>query len=155
MTVSLRHVGLYPNEFAFPLLYDLLKERDDTINVEHTELPSYEDHVAYCLRHGLIGRWWFVLDGDEIVGMVECRKDNAVGIFIFKKHQGKGYGPRALEALISEVSPHRDRLRSIKTDVNIAGRGPFLARINAKNARSIAMFEKAGFKLKSLTYELA
>jgi hypothetical protein len=92
MTVSLRYVSEYPDDIAFPLLYELLKERDDTINIDHSELPSYEDHVAHCRKCLIMGRRrWFVLSGEEIIGLVEYLVDlNTVGVFIFKKYQGSG-----------------------------------------------------------------
>lgn len=150
--IELKPVHTFPNEVAFPFLYELLKERDDTVNVHHQELPSYEAHVAFCLRHGMTGQWWIVMAGNEMAGMVSCtggKGGSDVGVFILKKFQGKGYGEAAMRAMMALRDPHQKHLAELRV-----GMGPYHATINAKNKRSIAMFEKLGFKPKYHVYEL-
>lgn len=134
-------------------LYELFLERDETINISG-ERPSYEDHCKYVDRIGIAIWWDFIIVDDEIVGTVSCTKDkNELGVFIFKEYQGKGYGSAAVKAMMEKVAQHREVLRSIDMP-NIAGRGNFIARINAKNKKSQSMFEGLGFVPKHITYEL-
>ena len=147
---------IYGDTAAYRTLYELLKERDDTVNVEATSLPTYEQHVTHCnwfLSGYNWGHWSLIQSDGEIVGAVSCTAKNELGIFIFKKHQGRGYGPKAVLMMIEEIRRERDALEHMPVTGG-ANRCSFKAKINAKNKKSQSMFEGLGFVPQHITYEL-
>jgi RimJ/RimL family protein N-acetyltransferase len=123
----------------------LLKERDETTNISHKGLPDFEAHRAF-VESKPYADWCFIevdhwKDGDcfdLVVGACYLSKQDEIGVFIFKAHQGKGYGWRAVKALIDKHGPRR-----------------YLANINPRNERSAELFSRMGFKLIQHTFELA
>jgi RimJ/RimL family protein N-acetyltransferase len=126
------------------LLYELLKQRDETTNISHKGLPDFEAHRAF-VESKPYADWCFIeIDHwkngdcfDLVVGACYLSKQDEIGIHIFKAHQGKGYGLRAVKALIEKHGPKR-----------------YLANINPRNERSAKMFGGLGFMLIQQTYEL-
>ncbi len=131
--VSLISIHARPDRAT--LLYELLKERDDTINVSHATLPEWDKHVAFVDSNPYL-HWYFIQgSNDLIVGSCYLTQQNELGVFIFKAHQGKGYGRRALELIMQRFGKRR-----------------YLANINPRNERSISLFSRLGFHVLQHTY---
>jgi RimJ/RimL family protein N-acetyltransferase len=122
------------------ILYLLLCERDETTNISHKWLPEYDAHVDF-VESKPYAAWYFIEDSysshSVILGACYLSKQDEIGIHIFKAHQGKGHGWRAVKALIDKHGPRR-----------------YLANISPRNERSAEMFSRMGFKLIQHTYEL-
>ena len=93
-----------------------------------------EEHIQF-LQSKPYEAWYFI--GEEPLGAIYLTRQNEIGIFIFRKHQGKGYGEKAIKSLIAKHGERR-----------------YLANINPNNSKSIKLFDNLGFKLISQTYEL-
>jgi RimJ/RimL family protein N-acetyltransferase len=119
------------------ILYLLLCERDETTNISHKGwLPEYDAHVDF-VESKPYADWCIIEINGDPVGACYLSKQDEIGIFILKAYQRKGYGRRAVQALVSKHGPRR-----------------FLANINPRNERSAEMFSRMGFKLVQHTYEL-
>jgi RimJ/RimL family protein N-acetyltransferase len=117
------------------LLYDLLGERDASINISHRQMPSFGDHVRFIEGRPYYD-WNFVYVGDEIVGAIYLTDADEIGIFVYGKHRGLGYGRKAIIALMDKH-----------------GRRRYLANINPRNDPSRALFVSLGFAVCQHTYE--
>jgi RimJ/RimL family protein N-acetyltransferase len=115
-------------------LYELLKERDPSVNISHRKMPSFEDHVAFVDSRPY-SEWFIIFVMERPVGSIYLSKQNEIGVFIAKSEQGRGYGKSAVRLLM---------------DINPSKR--FLANVAPGNTRSMAMFERLGFELIQLTF---
>jgi RimJ/RimL family protein N-acetyltransferase len=121
---------------AVLFLYELMKERDPSVNISHRKMPTFEEHSAFV--KGCPYRAWFILVyNDYAAGAVYLSHKGELGIFIKTEYQGFGIGKSAIRRMMQKFP--RDR---------------FLANINPNNRRSILMFENMGFKHLQNTYEL-
>lgn len=129
---------------AARILYKLLLEREgrDDVNISHKAPPPFEQHRDFVANHPY-GAWYLVWSGPVIVGSVYLTKPprqsiagNEFGIFIFAEHQGKGYARAALQEVIKRHGP-----------------GRYLANINPRNSKSLALFTSEGFSLCQFTFE--
>jgi RimJ/RimL family protein N-acetyltransferase len=127
---------VYKTSGSIETLYELLKERDDTVNISHKELPSFCYHVMF-VEHRPYAKWFLIMAEGERVGSIYLSRQGEIGVFIFKAHQGKGYGTAAIKALMAQEPGHR-----------------FLANVNPANDRSADLFKGLGFKLIQHTYEV-
>lgn len=133
--VSLSSVYGHPDRFE--ILFALMKERTKKVNISHRALPSWKDHVKF-VESRPYKAWYFILGAaGEVAGGVYLSKTAEIGVFVFRKHRGRGYGPRAVELLMKKHPEKR-----------------FLANINPKNEASIEFFENMGFRHIQNTYEL-
>jgi RimJ/RimL family protein N-acetyltransferase len=130
--ISLTSVYERPDRHS--ILLKLLYERDPSINISHKKLPTWEQHVQFVESHPYQA-WYFI--GKEPKGACYLSHQNEIGIFLFGSHQGKGYGPQVIQALIEKHGP-----------------GRYLANVNPRNERSAEMFYRMGFTLIQHTYEL-
>jgi len=130
--MKLISIRKYPDSERF--LYKLLKERDGTINIHHTKLPSYRQHCKFI--RSAKRDWYIILVHNQPVGTVYLTDKNELGIFISKSHQGHGYSTIALN-MIRQEHP----------------RDQYLAHINPLNKKSRQLFSKLGFTLIEETYE--
>ena len=121
------------NDHTF--LYELLKSRDPKTNISHKSMPSFKEHVKF-VKSKPYNSWYIVIFEKSKIGSVYLSKQNEIGIFISKKHRGKGFGKLALDKLI-EMSPD----------------SRYLANVNPKNSKSINFFKNNKFKLIQHTYE--
>lgn len=117
-------------------LYRLLQERTEATNISHRKMPSWRAHLRFFKSRPY--RAWYLIDvGGEIVGAIYLSQANEIGVFLFRTHQGRGLGSEAVKAIVKRHPRKR-----------------FLANINPRNERSIAMFEALGFRHLQNTYEL-
>jgi RimJ/RimL family protein N-acetyltransferase len=135
--MELRKVNLQKDaEF----LYEMLKERDDSINISHSTLPSFEDHFTFIAEEPY--KYWFIINviGEYMehrVGNIYLTHNNELGIFILKKYQRNGYAIKALRMIIEQTKEKY-----------------YLANINPKNKPSIMLFAKLNFEHIQNTYKL-
>lgn len=136
MKSALRLSSVYSTPQAVEILYRLMAERERKVNISHHELPTMAGHRKFVRSRPYKG--WFVLfDGKDAVGATYLSKNDEIGLFIFKKYRGRGYGAQAAELLMKKF-PRVKR---------------FLANINPANGRSIQFFKRRGFRHIQNTYE--
>lgn len=128
--------SVYRTPDAATYLYALLTEREPTQNISHRGMPTVTQHLAF-VRSNPYKEWHLIEAGREIVGAVYLTRAAEIGIFIFKAHQGRGYGKRAVQLLRQRHPGER-----------------LLANVNPANKRSRRMFEKIGGTLLQVTYAL-
>src|SRR6267143_2513334 len=119
-----------------PFLYELLKERDPTVNISHKKMPTYENHLKFVMSKPY-SKWYIIKSKSQRVGSIYLSKQNEIGIFIKNGMQGKGIGKKAMQLLMKKNPRTR-----------------YLANVNPKNIKSIDFFKKNGFRLIQYTYEL-
>lgn len=129
-------VSVYDNPLAAAHLYQLLKERDESVNISHRAMPTWDEHLRFVASIPYAA--WYLIDVDgEMVGATYLTRQDEIGIFIFRAYQGRGFGKQAV-TLLTEAHPRQH----------------YLANINPDNHRSISMFTGMGFGLLQQTYEL-
>jgi len=117
-------------------LYDLLCERTPEQSISHRKMPSMSQHRAFVESHPY--QYWALVEVDgTVVGSVYLTRANEIGIAIYKKHRGKGYGPEAVRMLMEYMGPRE-----------------YLANVNPLNEASARMFKKLGFAVCQHTYRL-
>lgn len=128
---------VYEHDESCKILYDLLSERTPEQSISHRKMPTWDEHVEFFNSRPY--KEWYLIQNKRIEYEPECSvieqvgscyltKQNEIGIFIFNKHQGNGYG----KASVKELMTRND--------------GPFLANINPRNFVSQGMFESLGFE---------
>lgn len=125
--------SVYARHDRHTLLYRLLEDRDETVNISHRGMPWYGDHMDF-VDSKPYEAWYFI--GEKPYGAIYLSKQNEIGIFLFSQHRGKGIAPRAIKALME-----------------MHGKRRYLANINPKNEGSASLFAALGFKLIQHTYE--
>lgn len=127
---------VYAQPHSPSILYDLLNERtgDATVNISHRAFPPWAEHVEF-IESRPYAYWYLLRVGTACVGAVYLTKADEIGVHIFRKYHGNGYGGEAVEMLIKR-HPRR----------------AYKANINPANERSIALFQKLGFRLLQQTY---
>ncbi len=115
-------------------LFDLLKQREGTVNISHKSLPDWEEHLQYVKKHDYQS-WDIIWVENTRIGNIYLTKNDEIGIFIDKKLQFHGYGSKALEEFMKKNGKKR-----------------YLANINPTNYKSIQFFGKNGFTHIQNTY---
>lgn len=135
---------VYSTPGASDVLWELMLEREGehTSNISFT-MPTREEHEAFIMRSPF-AHWYLIEQDGEYLGYVSASWRNEIGIVLFKAHRGQGYGREALEKLFSIAFPLK----------GVAGDFPshFVANVNPKNERSIALFQSLGFELVQQVY---
>jgi len=143
--ITLKEVSIEDSEILYELLKERSTENDEYINISHRQLPSYKKHLAF-IQTRPYAIWNLIMDGKEPIGSISLTWRNEIGIVLFKKHRGEGYGKMALSLFLDTYKP----LPAVPSERN----GNFLANINPKNKASITLFQSVGFKHIQNTYEL-
>lgn len=133
----IRLLSVHRTPGAVDVLYKLLLEREQHVSISHKKMPTLSEHRAF-VRSKPYKAWYLIADGKDFVGATYLSKQNEIGLFIFKKFRGKGYGKRATAALM----------------IKHAAVKRFLANVAPSNPRSIGFFKGMGFKHIQNTYEL-
>tara|TARA_B100001758_G_C17924425_1_gene360233 strand:- start:115 stop:516 length:402 start_codon:yes stop_codon:yes gene_type:complete len=108
-------------------LYELLKQREGSVNISHRSTPEWQTHVEY-IENNSYQSWDIILVDGVKVGNIYLTERDEIGIFIDKKYQSKGYGSIAIEKFMKKNGKKR-----------------YLANINPTNYKSIQFFGKHGF----------
>jgi len=119
----------------YSFLYKLLKNRDPKANISHKVMPIYQEHTKF-VKSKPYKVWYIVYLGNTKVGSVYLSRQNEIGIFLLKKHQGKNIGQKTLQLLMQKNPQKR-----------------YLANVNPKNYKSVSFFKKNKFRLIQHTYE--
>lgn len=122
------------------ILWELLEERPAEACISHRKMPTWDEHHRFVFS--LPYKAWYIIEigetvGECPVGCVYLTRQDEIGISIYKRHQGKGYGPQAIKLLMAE---HPEVTR-------------FLANVAPYNARSLNVFEDLGFNIIQHTLE--
>ena len=137
MNNPVRLVSVYSVKDAKEILYRLLSRRPKRVNISHRKMPSPRQHAAF-VRSKPYQAWYLIRTvSGEFAGGIYLSKAGEIGIFLFKEHQGRGYGKQAVEALMKKH-------RSVKR---------FLANVSPNNPHSINFFKELRFKHVQNTYE--
>ena len=128
-------IDVYKHKNSAELLYQLLQEREHHQCISHKELPSFINHLRFFDSKPYLA-WYLVELGGIVIGSTYLTKDREIGIFLFKEHQGKSLGAKAVQ-LLMDTHP-----------------GRFLANIAPTNPGSAEFFRNMGFKPIQHTYEL-
>jgi RimJ/RimL family protein N-acetyltransferase len=116
------------------ILYQLLEEREPDTSISHKAMPSWDEHVRFVESKPY--QAWYFIEDDGIAGACYLSKQDEIGVFVFKHHQGRGCGTWAIMAIMLKH-----------------GRRRYLANINPCNTRSAEIFRNLGFKQIQATYE--
>lgn len=120
-------ISVYERPDRHTLLFRLLTERGDEVNISHKEMPTYGCHVMFVDSQPYEA-WYFICD-PEPVGACYLSHQKEIGVFVFAEHQKKGYAREAVKALIEKHGP-----------------GRYLANVSPRNEASRFLFNGLGFK---------
>lgn len=123
-------------ESAPDILFDLLKERTQEQSISHKKMPSMREHLDF-IDSNPYSIWClcFTDEDDICIGSIYLTRSKEVGLFIFKEHQGKGYGKRIFKEFIDKFSSY-----------------PVLANINPENEQALGFWKSLGGKTLQFTY---
>lgn len=121
-------------------LYELLKERTPIESISHKEMPSFEQHGRF-VRSKPYEHWYLIRSSAEFryddLGSIYLTRQDEIGLHLFTRHRGCGYGTMAMLELMKLCPRHR-----------------YLANINPMNGISKDFFAKHGFAPIQVTMEL-
>lgn len=125
------------NDSDLRLLYQLLLERDESINISHRKMPTFEEHRAFVESKPY--RLWKIVEHSGVaIGAIYLSQQSEIGSFLLKAHQNSGLGTEMISQFIEFVRPLTRQV---------------YANINPQNARSIHIYsEKLGFSHLQNTY---
>lgn len=132
----MKQVSLKPvDRHDYSFLYRMLKERDPVANISHGKMPTWEQHLHFCITNPQ-QRWWrIVMSGNKKIGQCYVTGRDEIGIELLKEYQNQGLGKMVL------------------TLIKIYHIGCRLfANISPKNKISQKFFKQNGFKLIQQTY---
>jgi RimJ/RimL family protein N-acetyltransferase len=121
------------------ILYDLLAERPIEANISHKQMPNFSEHLSFVAYHdpkseyagvGAYEDWCLIENDADILGSIYLTTRYEIGVAIFSKYQGKGFGTQAVQMLMAKH-----------------GKRAYLANVAPTNPRSRKMFEKLGFRV--------
>jgi RimJ/RimL family protein N-acetyltransferase len=125
-------------------LYKMLGERDESVNITHKKMPSYEMHKKFVLETNPYDGWYIIMLESKKTGNIWIEDNNDIGWFIKKEFQNLGIPIKAFEIL-----------------KKLHKRDFYIGKNNLKNIRACRLLEKMGFTLKNtsvndemITYEL-
>ena len=116
-------------------LYDLLKERDPSVNISHKKIPTYAQHKKFVISKPY-SKWYILEYNRKKIGSIYLSKQNEIGIFLKKEYHGLGFAHEALKQIMKKNSRKR-----------------FLANVSPKNKKSMKFFKQNNFQLIQYTYE--
>lgn len=133
------------------ILYDLLAERDPSVNISHKKMPTWGEHLAFIASEPYA--FWYLVEGPSVVddddveiepgsilGSVYLTRADEIGVAVFETYRrlpGRFFGRSAVR-LLMETHPRK----------------VYYANINPANEPSRKMFEKLGFKKIQETFAL-
>ena len=126
--------SVYERPDRAQLLFQLLEERGPDVSISHKAMPTWDEHVRFVESRPY--QAWYFIEAEGVVGACYLSKQDEIGVFVFNAHQGKGYGPWAIEAIMLKHGKRR-----------------YLANINPRNTKSAEIFRNLGFKQIQVTFE--
>lgn len=120
----------------YMFLYEILKQRDPTINISHKTMPTYVEHTKFWESKPY--QYAGIIETDNTrQGYCYITRNNEIGIFIEEKHKGKGLGKKTIRILLRKFQGQT-----------------MYANINPLNEPSKNLFKKFGFKKIQETYKI-
>lgn len=112
------------NEEQIYILYQLLKCKKH--NISHTDLPIYEEHRNFVLKHPY-RVWYLIKCNSEDIGSVYLQKDNSIGLFLLKPSDDAV--KKVLRFILNNYKPltPRKSIRSKDFFINVAPNNKELA----------------------------
>jgi RimJ/RimL family protein N-acetyltransferase len=120
----------------YSLLWTLLLEREDWMNISHKEMPAWDKHVAFVDSQPY-DAWYFIEINHQIAGAAYLTRQSEIGIQLFKAFTGLGTGAEVVRRIMELHGPRR-----------------FVANVNPANLGSARMFQRLGFNLVQHSYAL-
>ena len=93
-------IAVTKNDALF--LYDLLKERESTVNISHKKMPTYAQHIKF-IESKPYSKWYVIKFNNKKIGSVYLSKQNEIGIFIIKNMHSQKLGTSILNILIKKI----------------------------------------------------
>jgi RimJ/RimL family protein N-acetyltransferase len=120
----------------YRFLYNLLRQRDSTVNISHSKMPTWKEHETFldCQPYPVHE---IIIFGPRKIGMFYLTNKNEIGIFIDQYYQAEGFGRLALKMILERFKDRK-----------------LFANINPKNMRSQKLFASFDFKAIQVTYAL-
>ena len=123
-------------------LYEMLKERDSTVNVTHQKLPLFNEHLEF-IKSKPYDAWYIIEIESKQVGHIYIDNENRIGWFIKIEFKGFGF-----------VIPAFEELKILHKRKN------YLGKVNPNNFEAQNLLTKLKFVLKNtypdyLLYEYA
>ena len=123
-------------------LYEMLKERDSTVNVTHQKLPLFNEHLEF-IKSKPYDAWYIIEIESKQVGHIYIDNENRIGWFIKREFKGFGF-----------VIPAFEELKILHKRKN------YLGKVNPNNFEAQNLLTKLKFVLKNtypdyLLYEYA
>ena len=123
-------------------LYEMLKERDSTVNVTHQKLPLFNEHLEF-IKSKPYDAWYIIEIESKQVGHIYIDNENRIGWFIKREFKGFGF-----------VIPAFEELKILHIRKN------YLGKVNPNNFEAQNLLTKLKFVLKNtypdyLLYEYA
>ena len=112
-------------------LYDMLKERDATINVTHKKLPTFVEHLEF-IKSDPYDAWYIIEIESKQIGHIWLDNVDRIGFFTKKEFKGFGFIIPAFEKL-KEIHPRKK----------------YVGKLNPKNIEIQNLLTKLKFVLKS------
>lgn len=135
MTVRFEDVYEDNIDEHYSVLYQLLVEREPNVNISHSTVPTWGQHIKYV--DGRPHKLWFIVYNDNVpVGAMYLTNKNEIGTFTLKAHLRKGYATQATNHM-KELTVGQ----------------PLYANVAPFNLASQLYCEKMGFKLMQWTYK--
>ena len=126
-------------------MYALLEERPFETRISHQAMPTYPEHVAFVSSKPY-RMWWLIKVDGEFIGDLHVTHLNEIGVFLFHKFRGKGYGAKAVKLFMARHKPlaaiPAKRVRR------------WLAHIAPENDAGASFFRKIGFSKIQETWQL-
>jgi RimJ/RimL family protein N-acetyltransferase len=99
-------------------------------------MPSWEQHIRFIQSNPYLA-WHLIEEGPGIVGAIYLTRNGEIGVSIFEKYRGKGFGKAAVIDLMTRYPKMR-----------------LVANVAPQNDVSAKMWESLGGKCIQRTYEL-
>lgn len=121
---------------AAKILYDLLAERTPEQSISHKKMPTWEQHIRF-IHSNPYERFFLIEENVGIVGSIYLTRLGEIGVAVFEKYRGRGFGKAAVLDLMSRYPNRR-----------------LLANVAPNNDVSAAMWESLGGRVVQKTYEI-
>ena len=71
------------SKIDYEFLYELLKERDDKMNISHKKMPTFNQHVKF-VNSKPYSKWYVIVLNNQKIGSIYITQINEIGIFLKK-----------------------------------------------------------------------